>query len=71
MRGLPFRATDDDIRSFFKSDASNETPQFNIQNIEIELGSDGRPRGEAIVQFSSEVEAERALSFDKEMMGHR
>jgi RNA recognition motif-containing protein len=71
MRGLPYRATEDDIRAFFKSEVHNPAPQLNILKITLEAGSDGRSNGEAIVQFSSEVEAERALSFDKEMMGHR
>lgn len=39
--------------------------------IRIEMGADGRPSGEALAEFITEVEAERAMAFDKQMMGNR
>eukprot|EP00961_Rhodomonas_salina_P118769 1598604-Rhodomonas_salina.1 len=71
LRGLPFRATEEDIRSFFRSEAYNPEPFLNIVQIRIEMGADGRPSGEALAEFITEVEAERAMAFDKQMMGNR
>ena len=65
MRGLPFRASQDDIRGFFQTLA----PQ--IIDISFEMGADGRPNGEALVEFISEAESEKAMAFDRQMMGHR
>ena len=71
MRGLPFRASQDDIRAFFRSELHNPNPQLKILDISIEMGPDGRPNGEALVEFASDAEGETAMQFDRQMLGHR
>jgi len=63
MRGLPFKATDDDIADFFR-------PVVPVDCTFVEDNS-GRPSGEADVEFSSHEDAVRAMSKDKLNMGHR
>lgn len=52
LRGLPFQATDDDIKEFFTG--------FNVVHIHV-CRRNGRATGEAYVQFSNETEAANAL----------
>eukprot|EP00960_Hanusia_phi_P029991 748319-Hanusia_phi.AAC.13 len=59
--GLPFKVQDEDIRAFFKSESFNPAPQFHIVKIMIELGSDGRPTGDALVEFGSEVSSNHSF----------
>ncbi len=40
MRGLPFRATEEQVRSFFGLD-------FEISAVQFEIGADHRPTGRA------------------------
>ena len=65
MRGLPFRATADDIYRFF----------LGLQisgNNGIVLGQrDGRATGEAWVTFTSPAEAQRAMSKNNTNLGSR
>ncbi|XP_060526446.1 heterogeneous nuclear ribonucleoprotein H-like [Cylas formicarius] len=63
MRGLPFKATQDDIADFFKP----------VVPVEIHLLPDdnGRASGEADVEFSSHDDAVKAMSKDKGHMQHR
>merc|ERR1719382_72347 len=64
MRGLPFRASVDDIFRFFMG--------FQIMPGGIVLGQrDGRPSGEAWVTFASPSEAARALGMNHKNMGTR
>lgn len=64
MRGLPFRATVDDVYRFFNG--------FHVLPGGIVLGQrDGRPSGEAWVTFSSPAEAQRALGMNHKNMGSR
>lgn len=55
MRGLPYHATVGDVASFFNG--------YDVMRNSIVLGStsDGRPSGEAWVQFGSAEEASRAV----------
>lgn len=63
MRGLPFRASGEDIVKFFYP--------LVVSKVLIEFGPDGRPSGEADVYFSSHQEAVEAMSRDKRHMGER
>lgn len=63
MRGLPFRATEQDIADFFR-------PIVPI-NIRIILENNGRASGEADVEFATHEEAVKAMSKDKSHMSHR
>jgi heterogeneous nuclear ribonucleoprotein F/H len=55
MRGIPYSAAPSDISAFFGG--------FDIipNGITIVTGRDGRPSGEAYVQFSSDAHAEAAI----------
>ncbi|KAK0093599.1 hypothetical protein PV326_013136 [Microctonus aethiopoides] len=63
MRGLPFRATEQDIADFFRPIAP--------VNIRIILENSGRASGEADVEFATHEEAVKAMSKDKSHMSHR
>lgn len=63
MRGLPFRATEGDIASFF-------SPLTPIR-VHIDVGADGRATGEADVEFATHEDAVAAMSKDKNNMQHR
>ncbi|XP_011308354.1 heterogeneous nuclear ribonucleoprotein H [Fopius arisanus] len=63
MRGLPFRATEQDIAEFFR-------PVVPV-NIRIILENNGRASGEADVEFATHEEAVKAMSKDKSHMSHR
>ena len=71
MRGLPFRASDDDIRAFFKSARTSPTPYVNILQVSVEYGADGRPTGEALMQVASQADSEKAMEFHRHMLGTR
>jgi len=63
MRGLPFKATEEDIRQFFSP----------LEPIFVNISTDvfGRPSGEAFVEFSTHEGATRAMSKDKANMGEQ
>ncbi|XP_020371804.1 heterogeneous nuclear ribonucleoprotein H3 isoform X2 [Rhincodon typus] len=63
MRGLPFRAREDDVAHFFSP--------LNPLRIHLEYGSDGRATGEADVEFATHEDAVAAMSKDKAHMQHR
>lgn len=67
LRGLPFNGTPESILQFFQG--------FNIPNglmdIHMVLGPNGRPNGEAYVDFGSEDVADAALSKDRATIGSR
>ncbi len=64
MRGLPFRATEQDIAEWFSSVA-------DPVDVFIKFNQEGRPSGEAEVTFATEGEAKRALSKNKQNMQNR
>lgn len=64
MRGLPFRATDSEIREWFSSVA-------DAQDITIQYGDDGRPNGQAEVTFLTHAEAKLAMTKHKQNMQSR
>lgn len=62
MRGLPFRATEDDIAEFFHP----------LHPVAIHIGYEGgRATGEADVEFATHDDAVRAMGRDKCNMQHR
>uniref|UniRef100_H3A5M1 RRM domain-containing protein n=1 Tax=Latimeria chalumnae TaxID=7897 RepID=H3A5M1_LATCH len=63
MRGLPYRATENDIYNFFSP--------LNPVRVHIEIGADGRVTGEADVEFATHEDAVAAMSKDKANMQHR
>lgn len=63
MRGLPFKATQQDIAEFFR-------PVIPM-TIHILSEPSGRPSGEADVTFATHEDAVRAMSKDKGHMQHR
>ena len=65
MRGLPFQALDTDIAEFFSP--------LNIKpvSVEVEYGPNGRPTGEANVDFATHQEAVEAMKNHKKNMQHR
>lgn len=65
LRGLPYESTKKDIADFFEG--INIAPY----GITITMDQDGRPSGEAYVEFTSPEEVEKALGKNKEKIGHR
>jgi heterogeneous nuclear ribonucleoprotein F/H len=65
MKGLPFTATADDIKTFFSK------PDLSPDNIHIPFARNGRPNGDAYVVFDTEEEADEAMKLDKEKIGTR
>ncbi|KAK1788193.1 hypothetical protein P4O66_016656 [Electrophorus voltai] len=63
MRGLPYRASENDIYSFFSP--------LNPVRVHVEVGPDGRVTGEADVEFATHEDAVAAMSKDKANMQHR
>lgn len=63
MRGLPFKATDEDINTFF-------SPIVPVR-IYREYGNDGRISGEANVEFASFQDAQAAMQKNRDLIQHR
>ena len=61
MRGLPFSASADDIRAFFKD------LTIKPDGIVLCEGRDGRPNGEAFVEFTKEAYADDAVQFHRQV----
>ncbi|GFP98786.1 heterogeneous nuclear ribonucleoprotein f, partial [Phtheirospermum japonicum] len=65
MRGLPFSASKDDIVSFFKGFGVSE------ERVHLVANSEGRPAGEAFVEFVGPEESRGAMLKDRMMLGCR
>ncbi|KAK6937138.1 RNA recognition motif domain [Dillenia turbinata] len=65
LRGLPFSAGKDDIMYFFNDFDLSEG------SIHITLNSDGRPTGEAYVEFASAEDSKAAMIKDRMSLGSR
>lgn len=65
LRGLAFSAGKDDILDFFKNFTLSE------DSIHIIFNFEGRPTGEAFVEFASEDDAKSALAKDRMTLGSR
>ncbi|XP_043849683.1 heterogeneous nuclear ribonucleoprotein H-like [Dromiciops gliroides] len=63
MRGLPYKATENDIYEFFSP--------LKPVGAYIETGPDGRVTGEADVEFATHEDAVAAMAKDKANMQHR
>jgi hypothetical protein len=63
MRGMPFTATEDQIKEFFKP--------MHVSTVVMYTGRDRRPTGECMCYFESEEEADHALTYNKKYMGNR
>ena len=64
MSGLPFRASEKEIRDFF-------LPAAKCVSVKVILNRDGRPSGDAIASFNSKEEVEAAMEKDREHLGSR
>lgn len=65
LRGLPFSATKDDIMEFFKDFVLSE------DSVHIIMNSEGRPSGEAYVEFASAEDSKGAMAKDRMTLGSR
>ncbi|KAF5270437.1 hypothetical protein FQR65_LT05625 [Abscondita terminalis] len=67
LRGLPWSATTDDIVKFFK-----ECSIFGGKSgVHMTTSREGRPSGEAFVEFESLEDVRRAVQKDRDHMGNR
>lgn len=64
-RGLPYSAGKDDVLDFFKDFELSE------DRIHIVLNSDGRPTGEAFVEFANAEDSKSAMGRDRMTLGSR
>lgn len=64
MSGLPFRATEQEMKEFF-------LPEAKCKDVKVILNKDGRPSGDAIARFDSKEEMEAAMVKDREHLGSR
>ncbi|CAB3404510.1 unnamed protein product [Caenorhabditis bovis] len=64
MRGLPYDCTDQQIKAFFE-------PLKPMENILFITRNDGRPTGDAFVQFSTDDECNQALQKHRQTIGQR
>ncbi|KAJ6796517.1 Uncharacterized protein M6B38_218910 [Iris pallida] len=65
MRGLPYSAGKDDIMDFFKD------YQLSEETVHIVLNSNGRPAGEAYVEFANAEDSKSAMGMDRMTLGSR
>lgn len=65
LRGLPFSASKEDIIDFFKDFVLSD------EKISITATSDGRPTGEAYVEFANAEDSRTAMSRDRMTLGSR
>ncbi|CAB3409550.1 unnamed protein product [Caenorhabditis bovis] len=63
LRGLPFSATDQEIHEFFTG--------LNVRSVKFTTGYDGRPSGEAYVEFPTREQGERALDYNRKEINRR
>jgi len=63
IRGLPWRATQKQIRDFFQN--------INLVRVLILNASDGRASGDALVEFQTEEDLESGMLKDKQTIGER
>ncbi|KAK3032978.1 hypothetical protein RJ639_035806 [Escallonia herrerae] len=65
LRGLPFSAGKSDIKKFFKDFVLSE------DSIHFTVNSEGRPTGEAFVEFASAEDSKAAMVKDRMTLGSR
>ncbi|XP_076439927.1 heterogeneous nuclear ribonucleoprotein F-like [Babylonia areolata] len=66
-RGLPWTATPEDVVKFFEGCRINR----GQDGVHLTLSRDGRPSGEAFVEFASEDDVQMALKKNKDHLGSR
>lgn len=67
LRGLPWSATTDDVIKFFK----DCTILGGKAGVHMTTSREGRPSGEAFVEFQSAEDVHRAIKRDRDHMGNR
>lgn len=67
LRGLPWSATVDEILKFFK----DSTVIGGADGVHMTTSREGRPSGEAFVEFATEEDLKLALKRDRDHMGNR
>ena len=67
LRGLPFNATPEMVVQFF---GGFELP-MGAAGVHMVLGPNGRPNGEAFVEFGTEEAADAAMVKDRQTLGSR
>ena len=67
LRGLPFNATPEMVVQFF---GGFELP-MGAAGVHMVLGPNGRPNGEAFVEFGTEEAADAAMVKDRQTIGSR
>ncbi|KAJ4894169.1 RNA-binding (RRM/RBD/RNP motifs) family protein [Raphanus sativus] len=65
LRGLPFSAGKEDILDFFKDFDLSE------DSVHVTVNGEGRPTGDAFVEFGSAEESRAAMVKDRKMLGSR
>ncbi|KAL3647562.1 hypothetical protein CASFOL_008530 [Castilleja foliolosa] len=65
MRGLPYSASKESIMDFFKGFELSE------EKVHLICNAEGRPAGEAIVEFASAEDSRAAMAKDRKMLGNR
>jgi heterogeneous nuclear ribonucleoprotein F/H len=65
MRGLPFSAGKEEIIDFFRDFELSE------QKVHLVVNPDGRPSGEAFVEFNSADDSKEAMKNDRMTLGSR
>lgn len=65
LRGLPFSATKEEIIEFFNGFVLTE------DSVHITSMPDGRPTGEAFVEFAGPEDSEAAMEKDRKSLGSR
>ncbi|KAK4772816.1 hypothetical protein SAY86_014591 [Trapa natans] len=65
LRGLPYSANKDDILEFFKDFDLGE------ESVHIVLNAEGRPSGEAYVEFADVEDSKEAMTRDRMTLGSR
>lgn len=67
LRGLPWSATVEEILKFFR----DSNVSGGVDGVHMTLSKEGRPSGEAFVEFQSEEDLKQALKRDRDHMGNR
>ncbi|XXG56511.1 hypothetical protein AAC387_Pa03g3898 [Persea americana] len=65
LRGLPYSAGKDDVLDFFKDFGLSE------DSVHIVVNSEGRPTGEAFVEFANATDSKAAMVKDRMTLGSR
>ncbi|KAE9419230.1 hypothetical protein Angca_004832, partial [Angiostrongylus cantonensis] len=68
MRGLPYDCSEQQIRDFFAREPESCKMMDNVLFV---TRNDGRPTGDAFVQFSDEEQGQRALAKHRQTIGNR